>query len=73
MAIKKSRTTRGERPTPRRRHAKIEAAANYIDVNPATIRVMLADGRLRAFKLGDRVVRVDLNELDAAMEQGGVA
>jgi excisionase family DNA binding protein len=56
-----------------RRYAKVEAAAAYVGVNPGTIRTMLADGRLRAFKLGDRVLRVDLNELDAAMEQGGLA
>jgi excisionase family DNA binding protein len=59
--------------TGKRRYAKVEAAAAYIGVNPGTIRHMLADGRLRAYKLGDRVLRVDLSELDAAMEQGGVA
>jgi excisionase family DNA binding protein len=65
-------TVNGGRPVGRR-YAKITEAAEYIGVNPATIRAMLADGRLRAFKLGDRVLRVDLNEVDAAMEQGGVA
>lgn len=56
-----------------RRYATIDEAAEYIAVNPATIRAMLADGRLTPYKLGWRIVRVDLNQIDAAMEQGGVA
>jgi hypothetical protein len=51
----------------RRRYAKIEAAADYIDVRPCTIRAMLTDGRLTPYKLGNRVIRVDLNEIDAVM------
>jgi excisionase family DNA binding protein len=57
----------------RRRYAKVADAATYLDVNQATIRTMLADGRLTAYRLGPRVLRVDLNEVDAAMAAGSVA
>jgi excisionase family DNA binding protein len=56
-----------------RRYAKVEQAAEYLNVNPATIRTMLADGRLTAYAMGRRVLRVDLNEIDAAMAAGGAA
>jgi excisionase family DNA binding protein len=50
-----------------RRYAKIADAAAYIDVVPITIREMIADKKLRAYRSGPRIVRVDLNELDALM------
>lgn len=53
-----------------RRYASIAEAAEYISCNPATIRVMLADGRLTKYSLGPRVLRVDLNEIDAIMAAG---
>jgi hypothetical protein len=34
---------------------------------------MLEDGRLTAHRLGKRVVRIDLNEVDATMASGGAA
>jgi excisionase family DNA binding protein len=57
----------------RRRYVTIDEAAEYLSLHPATIRQMLADRRLTPYKLGPRVVRVDLNQIDDAMEQGGVA
>ena len=33
-----------------------------------TIRDMIADGRLKAYKLGDRVVRLRRSEIDAALQ-----
>jgi excisionase family DNA binding protein len=50
-----------------RRYAKIGTAAKYLDVHPITIRQMLADGKIRAYRSGQRLVRVDLNELDSMM------
>jgi excisionase family DNA binding protein len=50
-----------------RRYARINDAADYIDVNPITIRQMISDGKIRAYRSGQRIVRVDLNELDAVM------
>jgi excisionase family DNA binding protein len=61
--------------TPRRRWAKIPQAADHLQVTPRTIRQMIADGRITGYRSGSRLVRVDLDELDAAMAAfgGGVA
>jgi excisionase family DNA binding protein len=56
-----------------RRYAKIAEAAEYLGVHEATIRQMMADGRLVRYSLGDRILRVDLNEIDAVMEPGKAA
>jgi excisionase family DNA binding protein len=57
----------------RRRFAKMKDAADYLDVTERTIRQMIADGRLTGYRSGSRLVRVDLNELDAAMRPFGGA
>lgn len=54
-----------------RRFVSIQAAADYLAVTDRTIRQMIADGRLRAYRNGTRVVRLDLNEIDAAMQPFG--
>ena len=47
------------------RFASVKIAAAYIEVNERTIRQMIADGRLTAYRgLGPRVLRVDLAEVD---------
>ena len=52
-----------------RRYVSVNDAAAYLGVTDRTIRLMLADGRLTAFRgLGSRVTRVDLNEVDRVME-----
>ena len=56
-----------------RRYRKIAEAAEYLDVTDRTIRQMIADGRLTGYRCGARLVRVDLNELDAAMQPFGGA
>jgi excisionase family DNA binding protein len=57
-----------------RRYVKIVEAAEYLQVTDRTIRQMIADGRLTGYRSGSRLVRVDLNEIDAAMRPfGGVA
>jgi excisionase family DNA binding protein len=50
-----------------RRYAKISDAATYLDVNPITIRQMITDGKIRAYRSGARLIRIDLNELDAML------
>ena len=50
-----------------RRYSKISDAATYLDVHPITIRQMLADGKIRAYRSGQRLIRIDLNELDAML------
>lgn len=55
----------------RRRYVKMSDAAKYLQVTERTIRQMIADGRLTGYRNGNRLVRVDLNELDAAMQPFG--
>jgi excisionase family DNA binding protein len=57
----------------RRRYVKIAEAAEYLQVTDRTIRQMIADGRLTGYRSGTRLVRIDLNELDAAMRPFGGA
>lgn len=56
-------------PEQPRRYAGIPATAKYAQVNESTIRRMIDRGELRVYRLGQRVVRVDLTELDALMER----
>jgi excisionase family DNA binding protein len=51
----------------------VKDAAAHLGVVPRTIREMISDGRLRAYRNGARLVRVDLNELDASMRPFGGA
>jgi excisionase family DNA binding protein len=57
----------------RRRYVKVAEAAEYLNVTDRTIRQMVADGRLTAYRSGTRLVRLDLNEIDAAMKPFGGA
>jgi excisionase family DNA binding protein len=58
-----------------RRYAKINDAAAYLGCNAFTIRSMIDKGQIHAYRYGTRLIRVDLNELDAFMagENHGVA
>lgn len=51
----------------------ITDVATYLGINPYTVRTMIADGRLRAYRLGDRVIRLRRSEIDAAMTPVGGA
>uniref|UniRef100_A0A5Q5CFD0 DNA binding domain, excisionase family n=1 Tax=Mycobacterium sp. (strain JLS) TaxID=164757 RepID=A0A5Q5CFD0_MYCSJ len=64
------RTDRAE-AQPRRRYATQAEAAEYLGVTTRTIRQMIADGRLIGYRLNPRFIRVDLNEIDAAMTPTG--
>jgi excisionase family DNA binding protein len=46
----------------------IAEAAEYLGVAPRTIHNMLSDKRLKAYKLGARVVRIRKSAIDAALE-----
>ena len=50
-----------------RRIASITAAAEYAGVSTKTIRRYIASGRLTGYRIGPRLIRVDLNELDAIL------
>lgn len=56
-----------------RRYASIQEAAKYLRVTDRTIRAMVSDGRLTGYRNGNRLVRVDLNEVDARMTAFGGA
>ena len=59
--------------TPPRRWASIQQAAEHLGVTDRTIRQMIADGRICGYRNGRKVIRVDLNELDASMTPFGGA
>lgn len=50
--------------TPHRRLVSIAVAAEQCGVNPKTIRRRIADGSLAGYRMGKRLIRVDLDELD---------
>lgn len=60
-------------PSSGRRYAKISEAAEYLNVNARTIRDMIADGRITGYRNGSRLIRVDLNDIDANMQAYGGA
>ena len=41
--------------------------AKYLGVTTRTVYVMIADGRLKAYKIGYRIIRFRRDEVDAAM------
>jgi excisionase family DNA binding protein len=59
------------KPTPRL--ADICDAAAYAHVHPRTIRRRISDGTLTGYRFGPRLIRVDLNEMDAALRPIQVA
>ena len=50
-----------------RRLASLDATAKYVGVTDRTLRRWIADGDLTAYRLGRRVVRIDLDEVDQAL------
>lgn len=58
---------------PRRQYATQSEAARYVGVTPRTIRQWIAEGRITGYRINERVIRVDLNEIDAAMRPFGGA
>lgn len=45
----------------------LTAAAEHGGCSPKTIRRRIADGSLTGYRMGKRLLRVDLNELDALL------
>ncbi len=50
-----------------RRLASLADAADYAAVNPRTIRRRIADGSITGYRVGPRIIRIDLDELDALL------
>ena len=51
-----------------RRLVGINHAAEYADVHPITIRRWVSAGRVPAYRAGPRLLKIDLNELDAMLQ-----
>lgn len=49
----------------RKRLVDIAEAADHLDVSTRTIRRYIADGRLRGYRVGARLIKVDVGDLDA--------
>lgn len=54
-------------PAATRRLDSIPNAAEYLGVSTKTIRRYIAAGRVTGYRTGPRLIRVDLNELDAML------
>lgn len=50
-----------------RRWASLAEAADYVHVSQKTLRRMIAAGSITGYRLNARLVRLDLNELDALL------
>ncbi|WNG94993.1 AlpA family transcriptional regulator [Mycobacterium sp. ITM-2016-00318] len=56
-----------------RRYASLKEAGAYVGVGERTIRDWITRGLIKGYKINARLIRVDLNELDAAMRPFGGA
>jgi len=56
--------------TPARRYATVKSAADYIGSSDKTVRRLAAQGKITLYRHGQRLVRVDLNQLDALLTPG---
>jgi excisionase family DNA binding protein len=56
-----------------RRWASMKEGAEHIGVTVHTIRQMIADGKITGYRVNKRLYRIDLNELDAALQPFGGA
>lgn len=57
----------------RRGFVGIPEAATYLDVTTKTVRRMIARGQLEAYRLGDRLIKIRIADLDALMTPVGGA
>jgi excisionase family DNA binding protein len=62
-------TANSPRRASTRRLASIADAADYAACSGKTIRRRIADGTIRAYRLGKRSVRVDLDDGDGALRE----
>jgi excisionase family DNA binding protein len=45
------------------KHPSIRQCADYLGVDPKTVRRYIAHGRIKAFRIGPRLIRVDRESL----------
>lgn len=55
------------------KYISLAEAADLLGCTDRTIRQMCADGRLKAYKLGARFVRLRVDEIEAALQPIGAA
>ena len=53
----------------RKTYETIAEAAARMGVNPRTIRRRIADGHLTAYRLGPRLIRLEISEVDAILRR----
>jgi excisionase family DNA binding protein len=66
MANKPTASTEGRAA---RCYGSVEAAAQRLGCSPRTVRRMIADGEIVGYRLGKRLLRVDLAEIDSALRR----
>lgn len=54
-------------PNPQRRMSSLPDAAEQFGVSVKTLRRYISAGRITGYRFGPRMLRVDLNELDALL------
>ena len=53
---------------PSNRHlVTLDAAADYLSVDKRTVRTYISQGRFNGYRIGNRLLRVDLDEIDATL------
>lgn len=62
-------TTANGAAHPPRRLASQQAAAEMYDVDRKTVRRWIASGLIHGYRVGDRLIKVDLNEIEAQVVQ----
>lgn len=55
--------------TSRRAYATVSQAATYLGIGQRTVRRMVSEGKITAYRVGPRLVRVDLDEIDRTLRQ----
>ena len=71
MSSSAHRTTQPSVKPKRRRWASINDTAEHLGVTERTVRQMIVDGRLIGYRLGPKFIRLDLDEVDAALTPYG--
>lgn len=54
-----------------RRWVSLDEGAEYVGVTSRTIRQWITEGKIRGYRVNSRLIRIDLNELDAALQPFG--
>lgn len=52
---------------PSHRYTSLAGTAEYLHTSQRTVRRMIASGDLTGYRIGSRLLRVDLNEVDAKL------